>query len=99
MQSMKQKGPTCKAVNMQQSVTWRRNVHASVTSYEDESKTKKKDHNDRHESPGCSQNYLKKNKILIYSKCRLDLEIRGPHILTTICASEMKLCLYNAYVL
>ena len=23
----------------------------------------------------------------------------GPHILTTICANEMKLCLYNAYVL
>ena len=23
----------------------------------------------------------------------------GPHILTTICANEMKLCVYNAYVL
>ena len=23
----------------------------------------------------------------------------GPHIVTTICANEMKLCLYNAYVI
>ena len=34
-----------------------------------------------------------------YSRCRLTWKYGGPHILITVCANEMKLCEYNAYVL
>ena len=41
--------------------------------------------------------------MLIWKKSTVDVvytwKYGGPHILITICANEMKLCVYNAYVL